>query len=112
MTYIIEGTVSELTVEGKSSIFRINGSEGYSVKIGKEKHNVLHSAKAATNENVIVAYILFNDRNYEISEKESPIVASALSCGKRVKVIIDTTDNEIKKGTGNLKVSSITLLAN
>lgn len=112
MAYIIEGTVSELTVEGNSCIFKINGSEGYSLKIGKEKHNVLHSVKAATNENVISAYILFSDRSYSIPEIELPILASALSCGKRVKVIIEANDNDIKNGVDMLKVSSITLLAN
>ena len=106
--YIIEGTITEIKVESTDCIFKICGSEGYSVKHGDKKYNVLYSEDIKEN---CFSFVLFDDRIYKASEKQGCLLATALTNGKRVRAIIEAEEEEIKTGIGELSVSSITLLS-
>ncbi|MBR1536435.1 MAG: hypothetical protein IJ630_05820 [Treponema sp.] len=112
MIYIIEGTISEIKVEGKDCIFKICGSEGYSIKHGEKKYNVLYSEdiKEKNDKNAISSFVLIADRYYQANEKQECLLASALTAGKRIHVEIEATEDEIKSGMKELSVSSLTLL--
>ena len=111
--YIIEGTITEIKVESTDCIFKICGSEGYSVKHGDKKYNVLYSedVNEKVDKNAISTFVLFDDRIYKASEKQGCLLATALTNGKRVRAIIEAEEEEIKTGIGELSVSSITLLS-
>ncbi|MBO4320111.1 MAG: hypothetical protein J5857_06550, partial [Treponema sp.] len=48
--YIIEGTVSEISSEKPEEVnFKIFGTEGYALKIGKNKYNILCSETILKN---------------------------------------------------------------
>ncbi len=113
MAYFIGGTVSELKVEGNECTFKICGTEGYSVKHGEKKYNLLYSEdiKDKNDKNAISTFVLVDDRNYQSNEKQECLLASALTTGKRIRVTIDATEDEIKFGTKELSVSSIALLS-
>ena len=112
-TYIIEGTITELSAnnKGKFTSFKICGAEGYAVKRNKTSYNLLCSTENATNENIITAFILFSERTYKASEKQLSLLASALAGGRRVKITVEATEDKIKTGVSELPVSSLTLLS-
>lgn len=111
--YIIEGTITEIKVESTDCIFKICGSEGYSVKHGEKKCNVLYSedVKEKVDKNAISTFILIDDRSYKTNEKQGCLLTTALTNGKRVRAIIEAEEEEIKTGIGELSVTSITLLS-
>ena len=111
--YIIEGTISELKIEDTECTFKICGTEGYSVKHGKQKYNVLYSedVNEKVDKNAISTFVLFDDRIYKASEKQECLLAVALANGKRVRTMIEAEETEIKTEKASLSVTSITLLA-
>ena len=113
MAYFIEGTITEIKSEGNECTFKVCGTEGYSVKLGKEKHNLLYSEniKTKTDKNAISSFVLLIDRNYKTNEKQEYLLASALTSGKKVRATIEAEETEIKTGVAELSVSSITLLS-
>ena len=110
--YNIEGTISELSIKDGNCNFKICGIEGYSVKHGKEKYNLLYSEyiKENKDKNPISTFVLIADRIYQANEKQECLLASALIAGKRIRVEIEATEDEIKSGMKELSVSSLTLL--
>lgn len=113
MDYIIEGTISELTVEGKSCVFKLNGSEAYSVKHGKEKYNILYTKeiKNISEEKYIPCQIILDSKEFLYTKSPSNSLVIALTNEKRIRVSGKIQEDILKDNT-KLPVSSITLLAN
>ena len=113
MDYIIEGTISELTVEGESCVFKINGSEAYSVKHGKEKYNILYTKeiKNISEEKYISCHIILNSKEFSYTDNKTNVLAIALTNGNKIRVSGKIQEDILKDNT-TLPVSSITLLAN
>lgn len=103
--FIIEGTVSEITVKnGKNVKFKILGTEGYAIKLGKKKYNIItkdeviedSKSDKETDENFIVtSYVLSQNFLFSISDKEK---ISKLSnfLGKRIKFIFEIDESKVK----------------
>ncbi|MBR4321672.1 hypothetical protein [Treponema sp.] len=111
--YIIEGTVTEISSEKqeKEVKFKISGTEGFAIKKGKTSYNLLWSTKNGTNETAVSAFILFTERTYKTSEKQVSLLSSALTSGKRVRITIKATENEIKQNGYCLHATSVSLLS-
>ena len=111
MAYIIEGTVTEISSDGT---FRIAGSEGYAIKQGDKKYNVIYSEdlKTKADTNAVLSFIFFDTRDYSASEKFFTLLSSAMTSGNRIRVTIEATEDEIKTGKMPLSVSSITVFSN
>ena len=110
--YIIEGTITELSSNSDECIFKIRGCEGYSVSLDKKKYNVLYSedVKTKKDEKAVAAFVLFSDRDFKLLGKQECLLATALAYGKKVRVVINATEDEIKTGVGVLLVTCVTLL--
>ncbi|MBQ8678191.1 MAG: hypothetical protein IJ530_00325 [Treponema sp.] len=110
--YIIEGTISEITTsDNPTCTFKICGSEGYSIKRDKYRYNFLCSTENGTNQSAQTGYILFSEREYKSENPQAALLlSSAMASGKRVKLIVESTETEIKESENSLKVTSITLL--
>lgn len=127
MAYIIEGTVTEISSEKLDEVsFKITGSEGYAIKLGKKKYNVLCTEKILENSNEEDSFenkSKFFEETFVLSQgiqflsndvaKVGLIRCNAL--GKHVKVTIDGSFDTIKislETSRHLLVSSITVFAN
>lgn len=116
-TYVIEGTISELTKNGGIAI-RISGSEGYSVKQDKKKYNVFCPKDMPKEDEMKPCCIA--DSQFElpidVKMKYEDILAQALVSGKRVRLTLEvdgtkTLEEYVKNGL-SLTVKSVTLLQN
>ena len=114
MNYITEGTITELTIEGKDCSFKLHGTEGYSVKYGNDMFNVLYSdaIKSISEANPILSYIIMQTKAFKCESVESNILAIAMTNGKKVKISIECEEDDLKDTSKQLKVTSITLLNN
>lgn len=111
--YIIEGTITELTTNKDHCIFKINGTEGYSVKHDKKKYNVLYSEniKSKTSTSAISTFVLYVERKYKTQNTKETLLAAALTSGKKMNFTIEAEEKEIITGSMELSVTSITLLS-
>lgn len=121
-TYVIEGTISELTKNGGIAI-RISGSEGYSVKQDKKKYNVFRyqysqDKSLPTTGEVAPCYIADSQFELPIGVKMEyeNILAQALVSGKRVRLTLEVDDTKTLEEYVNAKqplpLKSVTLLQN
>lgn len=97
--YIIEGTVTEISSDGT---FKIAGSEGYAIKRGDKKYNVLGPADMVTDEQAKIGIILSQDFPFKADEKNR-LIYHAL--GKQARISLSFEKNDEKK------ISEIKLLA-
>lgn len=114
-TYVIEGTISELTKNGGIAI-RISGSEGYSVKQDKKKYNVFCPKDMPKEDEMKPCCIADSQFELPIDVKYEDILAQALVSGKRVRLTLEvngtkTLEEYVKNGL-SLTVKSVTLLQN
>ncbi len=114
--FVIEGTVSEIKLSKKQSeyLFKIKGIDGYAIKHGDKKYNILceksfrKSLSKASNES-ISSYILSQERQFKIDEKQGCLLTSALSNGKKLRIYVK--ESEINSNARPLSVSTLALLA-
>ncbi len=130
MSYIIEGTVLEITFANKKWKFKICGAEGYSLRKKENDKlinvNVLfHYEKIAengyveTNKETGNALIIPESYEFYISEDFALLCSSALASGKKLRFVFEEVQ-ESKAKTGvitdvlgkKLKIVSLSLLAN
>lgn len=118
--YIIEGTISEISKEKSKNTFKIAGTEGYALiqRMGKTetKFNILCGADKKS----YLALKMEKDFSYVVSDDFMSLLFSAMTHGKKVRVIfMEYTKNNIKKDESIImiingvrySISSITLLA-
>ncbi len=128
--YIIEGTISELKVEGNECTFKICGAEGFSIKRGDKKYNVLCPEKMPKEKEIFSSYVLSSAVTFSIEEKQQNLLFQVISANKRIRVAIkkeevdkvltakksekksetEDADNQTENKSP-LSVSSITLLS-
>lgn len=126
MTYIIEGTISSITViEEKSIFFTICGHEGYALKLAKKKYNVLllkeivenaNSEKAESDNNFCKSSIVLSqDFQFSVKDENKALLIQSNSLGKKAQISFEIkTDKKLSDNftVGDFETSSITLLAN
>ena len=103
MTYIIEGTVTEISSNGT---FKIAGSEGYALKHSDKKYNVLCPDKMPKEIEVSNAIIIPQEHQFIMDKDTRDFLFNAL--GKRAKITV--TVDETKKYV--MSIFSITVIAN
>lgn len=114
-TYIIEGTITELSAnnKGKFSSFKICGAEGYALQRKNEdkieKYNVI-----SEQSNVAFARIFKNDSKLECDTKFFAALTTAFSSSKRIRLEVnqDKSRGDFKIAGENFgSISSLTLLS-
>lgn len=122
--FVIEGTVSEITIKNSKNVkFKITGTEGFSIKLGEKKYNIItkdevikdSKSDKGTDENFIVtSYVLSQDFLFSISDKEKSSMLSN-SLEKRIKFIFEIDEDNITNSNGIEKYlqnpASITVFA-
>ena len=123
--YIIEGTVTEISSEKLNEVnFKISGTEGFAIKKGKKKYNVLYTEKVVKNQEIEDSYeneSKFYDMAFMLSQgiqcssedsaKIGLIRCNALGKHIRAKISSETKVLELLNSEKNLPVFSITLLS-
>ena len=114
--FVIEGTVSEIEVSESGCFLKIKGTEGYSVKHGEKKYNVLYDEsgykKLVESESKCAkAYVLAQERFCKADGKLGYLLPCAFTGSKKVKLCIIAEEAEVLTGEAPLSVSSVTLLA-
>ncbi|MBP5601451.1 MAG: hypothetical protein J6X78_01870 [Treponema sp.] len=107
MNYLIEGIVSELSIQNEDELFfRIQAAEGFSLRIGKKKYNVLipfqfiENEKNSNNENndkEISTLSIIISQSFRFSIKDSELKKSLIktsALGHRVEIIIEIVDEK------------------
>ena len=110
INYTIEGVITELSLENNDFKFEISGTEGYSLKFGKDRYNVLivEDIYKIKDRHFLYSFIVPQSVVFQFMENSLSLLAVAMTSGKRVMLTGETSEEEIKKG--HIKVSSITLL--
>ena len=103
MTYTIEGTVTEISSDG---IFKIVGNEGYAIKQGDKKYNVLCPADMPKETEHANAIIISQEHQFITDTTNKGLLLNSL--GKRVKVTLNI--DEVKSYV--MSLSSFTVFAN
>ena len=78
MNYIIEGTISELSID--ENFFRIKGSEGFVIIQDNKKYNVL--CPESMQEKVDVSFILSQDAKFSVGRNENLLIKACHSENK------------------------------
>lgn len=99
--FVIEGTVSELSFDEK--VFKIKGSEGYSLKQGEKKYNVLCPEDMPKEGGTFVALVLSPDFKFPIIDDSGEttnkdLLLTAFNFGKRVKISISLEIADLQNG--------------
>lgn len=124
--YVIEGTVTEISSEKLEEVtFKIAGTEGYAIKLGKKKYNVLCTKKilentndedTAENESKIFdeTFILSQEIQFSSNDIAKVGLIRCNALGKHVKLKIDPAANisVLLNSKLSLPVSSIKIYAN
>ena len=124
MTYVIEGTVSEVTVSKKENTqssdgnncntvsFCIIGTEGYSIKQDKEKYNVFCLKDELDCDDFQQCYIASQKVLFHVSDYYENLLVQASVHGKKIKFSV--SEEQLKSYIQNVNKSddSITLLSN
>lgn len=96
--YIIEGTVSEVSVDESNNIsFKMCGTEGYSIKYGKEKYNIFcpkQLEEDMKNDKKIHLPGIIVSQDYQFSTSNKNIGLIIRNCGLNRKLKICTTFSE------------------
>ena len=115
-TYVIEGTISELTKkneENDSKIsIKISGSEGYAVKRDKETYNVFCPKDMPKHGKINLCYIINARTKIRVSQNYEKLLMHTSMSGKRIRL---TIPEEILKSAvlepSQDKVTSVTVLS-
>lgn len=126
MSYILEGTISELTAKGNDYLFKITGTEGFAIKQRDKIYNVFCPEHIVTaNGNLAPAFIAPDAMEMQATNSPIALVSSAMAGGKRVRIEVDDTEiitevnntpqergsYQLRLKSNPLPISSITLLA-
>lgn len=82
--YIIEGTVTEISID--EGFFTIAGTEGFAIKQGDDKYNVLCPEKMPTENDYLPSFILSQDVKFPIIDSDNELILKASSEGKKIKI--------------------------
>ena len=110
MNYIIEGTITELSFD--EGYFTICGSEGFMLKQGEKKYNVLCSEENLKEKHYQASFIASQKCKFSTSVKYRSVLLTSMTYEKRIRVSLD--EKELKKATNqekSLPICSITLLS-
>ena len=89
--YEIEGTVTEISNDGS---FKLAGSEGYAIKQGEKRYNILCPKTTSEEKDAKACIILSQDFTFKSSAKNE-LIYHAL--GKRAKISVFVDKVEEKK---------------
>lgn len=93
MTYVIEGKITELSLD--ESYFTLCGSEGFSFKRNDKKYNILCPKDMPKEEESLVAIVLAQDFKFP-SGNNKDLLLQAVSYEKRIKVQLSVEDENVK----------------
>lgn len=120
--YIIEGMITKIFVDASDNLsFNIIGTEGYSVKQGRDKYNLLcpEKLKDEIDDKTkihVPGILLSQDYQFSVNEKNKDLVIRHFSSNKRIYLTIALDEKKSLEKLFDdkklpLKVTSITLLA-
>lgn len=93
MTYVIEGKITELSLD--ESYFTLCGSEGFSFKRNDKKYNILCPKDMPKEEESLVAIVLAQDFKFPSGDNKD-LLLQAVSYEKRIKVQLSVEDENVK----------------
>lgn len=119
--YIIEGMITKIFVDASDNLsFNIIGTEGYSVKQGRDKYNLLcpEKLKDEIDDKTkihVPGILLSQDYQFSVNEKNKDLVIRHFSSNKRIYLTIALDEKKSLEKLFDdkklpLKVTSITLL--
>ncbi|MBR4789618.1 MAG: hypothetical protein IK024_01855 [Treponema sp.] len=110
MKYKVECIISKISIKNNKLVFKICGTEGYSIKIGKDKYIVLITDEIEKIKELkcVSSFVIIQNIVFETKKSYSVLLTAAMTCGKRVRLTGETSEKEIK--SAHIKVSSISLL--
>ena len=120
--YVIEGTIYKIYVDESDNLsFSIMGTEGYSVKQGKDKYNLLCPEKLKDEINDkskthVPTILISQEYQFSVSEKNKELVIKTCSSNKRISMTIaldekKSIDKLFADKNLPLKVSSLVILS-
>ena len=92
--YIIEGTVSELSLD--ENYFTLCGSEGFSFKRNDKKYNILCPKNMPKDEKALVAIVLAQDFKFTNCCDNKELLLQAVSYEKRIKIQLCIEDEKVE----------------
>ena len=115
--YVIECTVSELTVKESEIAVKISGAEGYAIKEGDKTYNVFRPKDLPKAKEIVQSYIADSENEFTVDNNFENILTQATVHGKKIRLTIELENgNELKDyihGNGNnlsLPIKSVSLL--
>ncbi|MBD5442945.1 MAG: hypothetical protein HDR34_06040 [Treponema sp.] len=115
--YVIECTVSELTVKESEIAVKISGTEGYAIKEGDKTYNVFRPKDLSEAGNRSNGYIANSENEFTVDNNFENILTQATVHGKKLRLTIELEDTKELKdyihGDGNnlpLPIQSVSLL--
>lgn len=117
--YVIEGTVSEITLTGNEVAVKIVGSEGYAIKQGDKTYNVFCPKDLSETVNCSNGYIVDSKTEITVNNKFENILTQASMNGKKLRLTIELEDTKELKDyicennnekILNVPITSVTLL--
>lgn len=103
--YIIKGTVTEISFD--EGFFTIVGTEGYAIKQGDNKYNVLCPEKMPAENSYSQSFILSNDVKFPILDSDKELLLKASSEGKKIKIKLVLENIEIENIVDSQKLQEV-----
>ncbi|MBR6297189.1 MAG: hypothetical protein IKR40_12010 [Treponema sp.] len=124
--YIIEGIVSEIeSMNSNEVLFKLSGIEGYALKVGEKKYNIICTEKLIKNSKLKHekepdfkfyehSFIISKNIQFAVTDTAKLFLIKSNALGKHVKITIAGDYSSIKinlEKKENIPVSSIILFA-
>ena len=112
--YVIEGTVSEITLTGTEVAIKIVGVEGYAIKDDGKTYNVFRPKDLPKAKETVQSYIADSENEFTVNKDFENILTQASMHGKKIRLTIElANEEELKKHIQDksaLPIKSVTLL--
>ncbi len=92
MDYVIEGTISELSFD--ENYFSLSGTEGYALKHGDKKYNVLCPKDMPEKNKYAQSVVLSQDFHFPI-QGDKELLLHALSSNKKIRIRLSVNITEV-----------------
>lgn len=108
--YVIEGTVSEITVTGTEVAIKIVGSEGYAIKDDGKTYNVFRPKDLPKAKETVQSYIADSENEFTVNNDFENILTQASTNGKRIRLKVSKKALKNTKDKDAIPIKSVSLL--
>lgn len=108
--YVIEGTISELTVNETGITVKISGSEGYAIKQGDKTYNVFCPKDLSEAGNCSNGYIADSENEFTVDNNFENILTQATVHGKKIRLTVSENALKNSKDKTADSIKSVSLL--